>query len=337
MIPIRLKRITVRASSNKQINMRTRVLLSITLLFLLSSFTACKKDQNGDDSEDEISAIKEMVSHLSSDRLRGRSPGDIGFEYAAQFVEQKLQLYGYLPYFESYRDSSIFGNEKAFNLIAVNQPVDTSKRTVILSAHLDHLGIKVNSADSVYNGANDNASGVTAVLQIGKYLQDQHHNENIFLAFYTAEEAGLLGAKHFAQYLQKEQIQPYLVFNFDMVGTPLSHHPKKIFLSGYGLSNMAEILNNSLEETYVIPFPDADKYQVFKRSDNYPFYTEFSIPAHTFFTFDFTNYEYYHSVEDETDKVDAEHIHRVIQKLSKAINNLLETDQDIELIEKIDE
>ena len=199
------------------------------------------------------------------------------------------------------------------------------------------MGIKANSADSVYNGANDNASGVTAVLQIGKHLQDQHHNENIFLAFYTAEEAGLLGAKHFAQSLQKEQLSPDLVFNFDMIGTPLSNYPDNIFLSGYNYSTMATALNNAMGEPYVIEFPDADKYQVFKRSDNYSFYIEFSIPAHTFFTFDFTNYEYYHSVEDETDKVDAEHIHRVIQKLSKAINNLLETDQDIELIEKIDE
>ncbi len=99
-------------------------------------------------------------------------------------------------------------------------PGKNTKEYVIVGAHFDHLGIDpALDGDQIYNGADDNASGVSAVLQIARAFlaSGQQPERNVIFAFWDGEEKGLLGSKYFVQTCPfVSQVKGYL--NFDMIG-----------------------------------------------------------------------------------------------------------------------
>lgn len=280
----------------------------------------------------KLKETKRIIRDLSDDELKGRDTGSEGYELAARYVENYLDRAGYQPLFKSYRDSGEFRGMSCFNVVAINQAYDANQRTVVIGAHLDHVGLgKPYQSDSIYNGANDNATGVAAVLQIGHYLNRTNHEENIILAFFTAEEKGLLGSQHLADRMAKEGFEPDMMINFDMIGAVLTGKPGKVYLTGYDFSDMAAKMNDELNKEFVTYLPTAAMHNVFQRSDNYPFYQTFHIPAHTFITFDFTNYPQYHHVDDEWKQVHFKNTNKIIKRSAKAIDQLLIKDMKISL------
>ena len=97
------------------------------------------------------------------------------------------------------------------------------------------------------------------------------------------------------------------------------------YLTGYDLSNMAEKMNEYTNSNLLGLFPKAKEFNLFKRSDNLPFYKEFNLPCQTISTFDFTNYDYYHHVDDEAEKMDYEHMANLINKIIPAIETMSNT------------
>jgi hypothetical protein len=99
---------------------------------------------------------------------------------------------------------------------------------------------------------------------------------------------------------------------------------------------MAEKFNEYSGEKVLGFLPQAKEYSLFRRSDNYPFYEEFGAPAQTISTFDFTNYPYYHHVNDEFGYMDVAHIEKLIEKLIPGIAAMANTSQkEIKLKENI--
>jgi hypothetical protein len=91
-----------------------------------------------------------------------------------------------------------------------------------------------------------------------------------------------------------------------MIGSKLTNKPGKVYLSGYKKSNMAEIFNQYIGSDKIVYWDKEELYGLFSLSDNYPIYQTLKIPAHTFCTFDFTNYEYYHRLTDEVKNINIE-------------------------------
>ena len=90
---------------------------------------------------------------------------------------------------------------------------------------------------------------------------------------------------------------------------------------------MAEISNEYAGENLIGFLPQAKQFQLFQRSDNYPFHQEFNVPSQTFCTFDFTNYDYYHKVEDEAFRMDFSHMANVINKLIPVIEGIANSEE----------
>ena len=86
---------------------------------------------------------------------------------------------------------------------------------------------------------------------------------------------------------------------------------------------MAERLNVYAGSKTVGFLPMAKSYNLFQRSDNYPFYKAFNIPAHAISTFDFTNFDYYHHADDEADKMDFKHMTNFINKMIPALEGMV--------------
>lgn len=187
-----------------------------------------------------------IVEFLADDELQGREAGMHGSWVAARYIVsclkeagiRPLDKNGYYQPFEAYAkerqqrgrwqvhpDSVAVlkqGTHRSLKMdnVLAYIPGKRSDEYVIVGAHFDHLGVDETLADDkIYNGADDNASGVSAVLQIARAfaLSGEKPLRNVIFAFWDGEEKGLLGSKHFVQHCPfLKQIKGYL--NFDMIG-----------------------------------------------------------------------------------------------------------------------
>ncbi|MCB0400373.1 MAG: M20/M25/M40 family metallo-hydrolase, partial [Winogradskyella sp.] len=259
--------------------------------------------------------------------LQGRATGSEGIEKAAVYIENFFKKNGIKPYFETYRDYFNVAELIGFNVVGVIEGNDPELKNefIILGGHYDHIGKgKIVEGDSIANGANDDASGTIAAMEFGRYFSKSKTNKrSILITLYSAEEMGLKGSAHLAKRLKEEGLNAYTMINFEMIGVPRAQDESMAYMSGYDRSNFAPILNKYAGEEVVGFFPKAKEFQLFYRSDNYPFFKEFNIPAHAISTFDFTNFDYYHHVDDEADKMDYLHMTNFINKMIPALEGMI--------------
>lgn len=191
------------------------------------------------------SSAEATINFLASDELQGREAGVHGSRVTSEYIVSLLQWMGVSPLadsyfqpFDAYRkerqkkgrlevhpDSIAKLKQEVHQKLTMRNvlgmiPGKNTKEYVIVGAHFDHLGIDpVLDGDQIYNGADDNASGVSAVLQIARAFlaSGQQPERNVIVAFWDGEEKGLLGSKYFVQTCPfLSQIKGYL--NFDMIG-----------------------------------------------------------------------------------------------------------------------
>ncbi|WP_195654595.1 M28 family metallopeptidase [Bacteroides sp. 1001136B_160425_E2] len=191
------------------------------------------------------SSAEATINFLAGDELQGREAGFHGSRVTSEYIVSLLQWMGVSPLadsyfqpFDAYRRErqkkgrlEVHPDSIAKLKQAVHQklsmrnvlgmiPGKNTKEYVIVGAHFDHLGIDpALDGDQIYNGADDNASGVSAVLQIARAFlaSGQQPERNVVFAFWDGEEKGLLGSKYFVQTCPfLSQIKGYL--NFDMIG-----------------------------------------------------------------------------------------------------------------------
>ncbi|TRO65767.1 M20/M25/M40 family metallo-hydrolase [Christiangramia sabulilitoris] len=286
----------------------------------------------------EAEVTKDLF-YLSSDELAGRETGSNGIEKAAVYLEKRFFEIGLKPYYKTYRDSFMVGKKHAYNIVGVLEGNDErlKKEYIIIGAHYDHIGHgkKVNG-DDIANGANDNAAGTTGVVQLAKHLAESGSNKrSIIFALFSGEEKGLKGSKHMAEELKKENIDLYAMINLEMIGVPMKAKSYMAYITGFKNSNLAEKFNDYSDGQKVLGFlPQAGQMNLFKRSDNYPFYQEFGVPAQTICTFDFSNYPYYHHVDDEAEFMDVSHMANLLENLIPGIEKMASTtDREIKMTE----
>ncbi|MBM3441288.1 MAG: M28 family peptidase [Bacteroidetes bacterium] len=187
---------------------------------------------------------------------------------------------------------------------------------VLFSAHYDHLGIgKAVGQDSVYNGANDDASGTTAVIHLARYFGRMPAPERtlVFAAF-TAEESGGYGSRYFSRQLNPDSV--VAMFNIEMIGTESKWGANSAFITGYERSDFGSLLQESLQGSGFVFHPDPYPSQnLFYRSDNATL-AALGVPAHTVSTSKMDGEKYYHTVDDEVETLDIANMTRIIRAIA---------------------
>ena len=318
----------------------------IQLILIALLVTCCKSAQVQNDTSNQSKSssvtfstsesVGKTLSYLASDELEGRDTGSEGIEKAAVFLEDLMKRSGVKPYFKTYRDTLSNFEKPAYNIVGFLPGNDLKLKNefVIIGAHYDHIGrIKAVNGDDIGNGANDNASGSTAVTELIKYFgKNKGNKRSLLFVFFSAEEKGLLGSKHLAKKLHDEKMDLYFMFNFEMIGVPMKRTDMLMYITGFGKSNMASKINEIAGENLVGYIPMQTQYQLFRASDNYPFYTEFNVPAQTVSTFDFENFEFYHQPDDEFELMKPEHMAKVVNKMIPVLEQMMNTStKEIEL------
>ena len=280
----------------------------------------------------QLEETRDILFTLASDDMKGRESSNGGYQMAADFITNFFDENGIEPFYPEYRDSLQTKEVWSYNVVGRVGSFDNEKPTILIGAHLDHIGInEENQEDPIFNGANDNASGSTAVLQIAKFLATKKWNQNILVALFADEEKGLRGAAHLAERLKQEGVSLSYMVNFEMLGATLTTGENQVYMTGYNLSNMPQKMNVYAPE-FVQFLPEAKQYNLFKRSDNYSFYKIHNIPAQTLSTFDFKNYDYYHKAGDEAEKLDITNMNQVISTSTYVLAKMLEEEVSINLL-----
>jgi Zn-dependent M28 family amino/carboxypeptidase len=217
-----------------------------------------------------------------------------------------------------------FDESKYSNVVGIIPGKSRKNEYVIFSGHYDHLGIAREpvNGDSIYNGANDDAAGTTAVIMLANYFKRLGNNERtlVFVAF-TAEEVGGYGSQYFSRQFDPSQV--VAMFNIEMIGTDSKWGNNSAYITGYEKSNMGEILQNNLKGSGFTFYPDPYPEQsLFYRSDNATL-AKLGVPAHTISTSKMDNEPNYHKVSDEISTLDLDNMAQIIKAIALSSKTII--------------
>ena len=283
--------------------------------------------------------VREIVSVLAADSLEGRRTGTPGSARASRFLADRMRRYGLEPaadsgYFQSVSYQVVQGPEGEtlrlahpdsadgagrvvdYNLVGVIRGSDPALRheAVVLGAHFDHLGIgKPVEGDSIYNGADDDASGVATVLGAARALAKNPPKRTVVVLLTSGEEFGVLGTQWYLERPTVPLEATVADLQVEMVGRPDTLvGAGKLWLTGFERSTMGEELSGAGLPVVADPRPE---FRFFERSDNIVFALR-GIPAHTLSSFGM--HGDYHQPSDEVERIDFEHLTRVADLVARA-------------------
>lgn len=210
------------------------------------------------------------------------------------------------------------------NVVGVLPGKSKADEIVLYSAHYDHLGMQADS--EIFNGADDDASGTSAIINLAEHFSKTHANERtVMFAAFSAEEIGGFGSKYFSKQLNPDTITAMI--NIEMIGKPSKFGAGTVWMTGMDRSSLGEQLNNALASTdnntlkvHNDPYP---KQNLFYRSDNATL-ARLGVPAHSFSSTQLDKDEHYHQTSDDINSLDLSSMHQVIKTLAIATTPLVE-------------
>ncbi len=228
-----------------------------------------------------------------------------------------------LPKTFAVKASHSFEETHFANVVGILPGKSKAAEQVVFSGHYDHLGVsRPVNGDSIYNGANDDAAGTTAVIMLAKHFKKLNDNERtlVFAAF-TAEEVGGYGSQYFSQQLNPDDV--VAMFNIEMIGTESKWGRNSAYITGFEKSNMGEILQKNLQGTDFQFHPDPYlKEDLFYRSDNATL-ARLGVPAHTISTSKMDSELNYHKPSDEVGTLDLENMAEIIKAIAQSSRTIV--------------
>lgn len=210
------------------------------------------------------------------------------------------------------------------NIVGILPGKTHPEEIVLYSAHYDHLGINPNNKDDkIFNGADDDASGTTAIMNLAEHFAKQNNNaRTLMFAAFTAEEIGGFGSRYFSEQLDADHITAMI--NIEMIGKPSKIGAGMVWMTGMDRSNLGELLNHALAtsplEIYKDPYP---KQGLFYRSDNATL-ARLGVPAHSFSSTQLDKDKHYHQVSDDLANLDLPSMYNVINAMAIATQGLVD-------------
>src|SRR6266550_4553480 len=262
-------------------------------------------------------------------QLKGTSEAGLGEGYNLVAVSQSsVPTLEQLPEGTTIRlaaPTSTSENSYTWNAIGILRGTDSALRhaAVLLSAHLDHLGIgEPVKGDNIYNGADDDASGTTAVLELARALgAGSRPRRTVIFALFGSEETGGLGSSYFREHppIPLKDIAANL--EFEMIGRPdAALKPNTVWLSGWERSNLGPVLASHGAHLAGDPHPDRN---FFARSDNYVLAKK-GVVAQTVSSFGL--HSDYHQPSDDLAHMDFKHMTWAVESLLRPVQWLVNSD-----------
>jgi Zn-dependent M28 family amino/carboxypeptidase len=322
--------------------MRNRFFLFIFLLALVSSEAGLARVHGG--SEICAVCVHAELGFLASDELHGRGSGTRDEHLAALYAASLFQSFGLEPAGENggyiqraplpnplpehladYLKKHGFDQNQrtdTWNALALLRGTDagaspaTPKEVILLTAHLDHMGLGEAAKDDpkgdiIYNGADDDASGTTAVIELARALSNgPRPKRSVLFVLFGSEELGGYGNRYFLEHSPVPLTQIVANLEFEMIGRPDPVLPgRTLWLTGYERSNLGPTL--ALHGAAISADPHPDRH-FFERSDNYEL-AKRGIVAQTVSSYGL--HKDYHQPCDEISKIDFDFLTHSIESM----------------------
>jgi hypothetical protein len=278
-----------------------------------------------------ISSLKTDLTYLADDKLEGRETGTQGGELAADYIAKRFAEIGLMPkgdngsFFQVFnqKPKGVHGETLSDSVkeVSVKNVLgyigNGAATTIVIGAHYDHLGYgdegSLNTGEkAIHNGADDNASGTSALLQIAKDLKGKYKSNNYLFIAFSGEEKGLWGSSYYSKNSTIPISTVNYMINMDMVGRLTEN---KLAIYGTGTSPM---WNDLLKKV----IPDSIKLTKTESgigpSDHTSFYLK-DIPVLHFFTGQHADY---HKPSDDVDKINFNGMVSVTNFIEKVIGEL---------------
>lgn len=299
-------------------------------LFLALIFVGCTEFRTDRVIKQEL---EQDVYHLAADDLEGRAFGTSGEEKAAQYLAERFESMGLTP----------IGTDGYFQEFVVNKPVNPHEQaemvaegeglkgrnvigylhndadhTIVIGAHFDHLGYGAEGSlhrgePAIHNGADDNASGTAALVQLAGILNTKELNSNVLFIAFSGEENGLWGSNYYVKNPTVDLSRVSYMINMDMVGR--LNEENTLAINGVGTSP-------SWEETLELVNTDTLKLVTSASgvgpSDHTSFYLQ-DLPVLHFFT---GQHEDYHKPSDDADKINYDGLVKIVRYIERLIVEL---------------
>jgi len=265
-------------------------------------------------------ALMNDLRILSHDSMEGRKTGTDGNEKAREFILKRLREIAVKPlesdFQQKFNFSASDGEKTGTNILGHIEGIASSNSYFVISAHYDHIGVR---SGEIYNGADDNASGVAALLAIANYFKKNSPRHSMIFAFFDAEESGLQGAKAF---VATNFMAIILNVNMDMISR---NDKNEIYIAGtYQNPDLKELVQKSLSQNDRLKVlfghdtPGSGGHDWSNSSDHGPF-SKAGIP---FLYFGVEDHEDYHKPGDDFEKIDINFYNSVVEMLVQVINSL---------------
>ena len=312
-----------------------RILLSGMIVMICVIAASAQYDYSGTEVYREVEAD---VYFLAADALEGRAAGQNGEVVAAEYIAARFKALGIEPggldgtYFQPFSvketnpHATEFVNSDDSTIDAINVIgyIDNgADKTVVIGAHYDHLGHgeifgSLHAGEpAIHNGADDNASGVAAILQIGEYCLANFDHANFLLIGFSGEERGLWGSNYYVKNPTVDLSRIEYMINLDMVGR--LNAERKISINGVGTSPTWNEVIKNLDVDGLVPVTTESGIGA---SDHTSFYFE-QIPAVHFFTGQHSDY---HKPSDDAHLVNYSGIVSVVNYINEMIREIGDTD-----------
>lgn len=309
--------------------MKNNTLLSALIfsLFVLGSCTDFTTDR------EVLTGLKADITYLADDELEGRKIGTAGEVKAANYIAEKFEAAGLEPagtegFFQPFtvkkatnpHEQAVIGTdgEGVTGRNVAGMINNNGNVTIVIGAHYDHLGYGEEGSlhrgePEIHNGADDNASGTAALVQLGRILKAKDSPYNfIFLAF-SGEESGLWGSNYFSKNSTINLDSVNYMINMDMVGR--LNEENTLAVNGVGTSPAwMDVLNKANSDSLNLVTSESG----IGPSDHTPFYL-LDIPVLHFFT---GQHEDYHKPTDDADKINYEGLVKVVRFIERIVDNL---------------
>ena len=268
------------------------------------------------------------IKTLSSDKFEGRKTGTAGNYLAADFIVKRFSEIGLSSYQDSFKHSFTFKNradetKKGTNLIGYIK--GKSQKVIVISAHYDHLG---NDGSQIYFGADDNASGVGAMLAFAEYFRKHSPQHTLLFIAFDAEESGLRGATAFLKTPTVDKMSIVLNINMDMI----AHNDKgELYASGTYKNPVlksiieAEDKNTGIKVLFGHDLPGTGHEDWTMQSDQGPFAKE-NIP---FLYFGVEDHKDYHKPTDTFENINQDFYYGASTAI---LNSIMKLDKNLERV-----
>jgi hypothetical protein len=282
----------------------------------------------------DSAVILRDIAYLADDRLEGRLTGSPGNDSAAAYIARRyssLRLEapfpGYLQKFVAHSAADAHMGDttgKATqNVVAMLEGSDPALKGkyIVIGAHFDHLGRSTQFAmdpeakDAIRNGADDNASGTAAVMQLARMLSVSRPKHSVIFVNFSGEEEGLLGSQYFVDNPPVPLDSIVSMLNFDMVGRL---REGRLFVYGTGTAKELPSMVDSANLTILPAFHIEGGGDGFGASDHSSFYAK-NIPVLHFFT---DSHDDYHRATDDVEKINSGGEARVVNLAFRMVQEI---------------